>query len=164
MTKQDPIAVANLIIQTAIDNKQEMTNLYLQKIMFFMQGYYLVHHHDKLFNADFVKWDWGPSILKIYDLFRSNGASPITEIYRNAYFEKNRFVIKDIKLKDLSKRQKTELIKLIKQLLLIRPWQMLAEFKNIKADKQNYTVNEIKYYYQKLQQDYDLSLEEHDRL
>lgn len=162
MTKQDPIAVANLIIQTAIDNKQEMTNLYLQKIMFFMQGYYLVHHHDKLFNANFVKWDWGPSILKIYDLFRSDGASPITEIYRNAYFEKNRFVIKDIKLKDLSKAQKTELIKLIKQLLLIRPWQMLAEFKNIKANKQNYTVNEIKYCYQKLQQDYDLSLKKYD--
>lgn len=52
---QEPIAVANFVIDIANKNKLTVTNLQLQKILFFLQGFSLDNYHVGLINGSFSK-------------------------------------------------------------------------------------------------------------
>lgn len=56
------------------DNMPEgITNLKLQKILYFAQAAYLSIHKEPLFEDDFVAWKYGPVINSIYNEFRQYG-------------------------------------------------------------------------------------------
>ena len=57
-----------------------MTNMRLNKFLFFAQGHYFARTGEPLFDDEFEAWDFGPVISNIYQRYKSNGRSPITEI------------------------------------------------------------------------------------
>ncbi|WP_270448721.1 Panacea domain-containing protein [Lactobacillus delbrueckii] len=73
----DVFRVSNFVIDTAKENNVELTNLKLQKILFFLQGFYLHKYKKRLINGEFAKWQYGPIEREVYDCFKSNGSSPI---------------------------------------------------------------------------------------
>ncbi len=75
----DVLRVSNLIIDTAKRNGIELTNLKLQKILFFLQGFYLYKYGARLINGNFSKWQYGPVEKDAYDYFRSSGSSWLTD-------------------------------------------------------------------------------------
>lgn len=85
---QEPLSVANYVISYANQQNHPVTNLHLQKILFFLQGYFLAQHHKPLMNCTFVKWEYGPVLPDIYQIFKYNDINPIqqlgTEVYGNA--------------------------------------------------------------------------------
>lgn len=50
---QSPIAVANFIIEVAKKEENPVTNLKLQKVLFFLQGYCLNKYNRVLFDGKF---------------------------------------------------------------------------------------------------------------
>ena len=56
----DVLRVSNLVIDTAKENGTKLTNLKLQKILFFLQGFYLNKYKSRLINGTFAKWQFGP--------------------------------------------------------------------------------------------------------
>lgn len=86
---QDPIAMANLIINLAKEHNYSITNLQLQKILFFIQGFSLKNYHQPIMDTPFVKWTYGPTIKDVYRCFRYNSSAPITSEQPNAYFDNN---------------------------------------------------------------------------
>lgn len=74
---QSPIAVANFIIEVAKEEENPVTNLKLQKVLFFLQGYYLNKYNRVLFDGKFAKWQYGPVEEEIYQIFKSQGSMPI---------------------------------------------------------------------------------------
>ena len=76
-TPYDPRSVANLMLDVADDNKIEVTNIALQKLLYFANGLYLTEHSKPLVSGYFEAWTYGPVHPAVYDAFKVAGANPI---------------------------------------------------------------------------------------
>lgn len=54
-----------------------LTNLKLQKLLYYEQGYHLAAFGTPLFNEDVEAWMYGPVVPKVYDEYSKYGASPL---------------------------------------------------------------------------------------
>ena len=84
LTKQDPIAVANFIIENALERKKPVTNSQLQKIMFLLQGYCLEKTGQELFCEKINHGRWRPLIFSVEKEFKCYASAPIEN--KAAYF------------------------------------------------------------------------------
>ncbi|MBU0578840.1 DUF4065 domain-containing protein [Patescibacteria group bacterium] len=71
--------VANYFIQASSqDDEPDLTNLKLQKLLYFAQGQYLAKFNKPLFEDDIEAWEYGPVVKSVYHQFKHCGAFPIT--------------------------------------------------------------------------------------
>ncbi len=74
----DAITIAKYLIKKAKEDKvKDLTNLKLQKILYYAQGWYLANKNKKLFSDQIHAWKLGPVIRSVYDAFSNNGNRPI---------------------------------------------------------------------------------------
>ena len=59
------------------EDSEYITNLKLQKLLYYAQGYNLARRDNVLFNDDFFAWEHGPVIKKVYDRYKVNGSKGI---------------------------------------------------------------------------------------
>ncbi|MFH1170260.1 MAG: type II toxin-antitoxin system antitoxin SocA domain-containing protein [Candidatus Vogelbacteria bacterium] len=61
------------------DNKERegITNLKLQKVLYFAQAYYLSKIGKPLFSDNIEAWEYGPVIPEVYHKFKTKGSNPI---------------------------------------------------------------------------------------
>lgn len=71
--------IAHYIVNKCIHDRKPISNLQLQKILYFVQERYIKSTGNLLFSDDFVAWKYGPVILSIYNEFSGNGGSLITK-------------------------------------------------------------------------------------
>jgi len=71
------VAVANRVLAVAHDKGIEVTNLKLQKLVYFVQGFALAKLEHPLFNEEIQAWTYGPVIPELYHKVKNYGASPI---------------------------------------------------------------------------------------
>lgn len=75
----DPRAVANAVLTRAEERDRPITNLDMQKIVYFLHGAYLRRHGRPLVAGEFEAWQYGPVHRVLYDAFKQYGDGPITE-------------------------------------------------------------------------------------
>ncbi len=75
--------IANTILKIGDDKGIPMTHLKLQKMLFFMCGFYFATHDDKLIDEDFEVWDYGPVIPDVYHKFKKFKHEYITNLYQD---------------------------------------------------------------------------------
>lgn len=73
----DPRAVANLMLDEADRNGIVLTNLALQKLLYFAHGIFLNESKCPLVKGYFEAWQYGPVHPIAYKAFRSSGGEPI---------------------------------------------------------------------------------------
>ena len=73
----DPRAVANLMLDEADRNGIRLTNLALQKLLYFAHGIFLNETKRPLVKGYFEAWQYGPVHPTTYKAFRSSGSEPI---------------------------------------------------------------------------------------
>lgn len=73
------LAVANVFIDIAANNGFYLTNLKLQKLVYFAHGWYLAFTDSPLITDDVQSWQFGPVIQNLYNALRHYGANPITK-------------------------------------------------------------------------------------
>lgn len=123
---QEPVAVANFVINLANENKLSVTNLQLQKILFFLQGYTLNKYQVGIVNVTFSKWQYGPVQKNVYRTFRDYGASPLTNEYTDAYFDElGQFKTQTPEIKNIDDNVRDTLKNLILKLLRIPVWKLI---------------------------------------
>lgn len=71
--------VARYIIELATNFGEPVTNMKLQKLLFYSYVWYLVHEKKKLFSEPITAWQYGPVISQAYDAYKKYGAEPIKE-------------------------------------------------------------------------------------
>lgn len=74
----DARSVANLLLDIADQHQIAISNLALQKLVFFAHGLYLVRTGRPLVSGYFEAWEHGPVHPKLYREFKKFGAAPIT--------------------------------------------------------------------------------------
>lgn len=75
----DPRAIANLILDTAEERKLNLTNLSLQKLVYFAHGISLTRYKKPLVSGYFEAWQFGPVHPLIYKEFKDCGKYPINK-------------------------------------------------------------------------------------
>ena len=97
--------IANKIIsKTDLEHGDTISNLKLQKMMYYQQCFHLAYFGTPLFDEDIVAWQYGPvvpSVYKEYKSFESNSISTSKEgislsddeeeLFNNVYEEYNQF-------------------------------------------------------------------------
>ena len=71
-------AVANRVLSVAHDKGIEVTNLKLQKLVYFVQGFALAMLEHPLINDEIQAWTYGPVIPELYHKVKGYDADPIT--------------------------------------------------------------------------------------
>lgn len=72
-------AVANALIEIAADRGMYLSNLKLQKLVYFAHGWYLALHNTPLINEPVQSWRYGPVIPELYNELRHYGSAPVTK-------------------------------------------------------------------------------------
>ena len=97
--------IANKIVsKTDLEHGDTISNLKLQKMLYYQQGFHLAYFGTPLFDEDIVAWQYGPvvpSVYKEYKSFESNSISTSKEgislsddeeeLFNNVYEEYNQF-------------------------------------------------------------------------
>lgn len=78
-TRYQAADVAACIINMALESGNNISNLQLQKILYFCQCRYIQQYHDRLFDDDIVAWQYGPVVRDVYYAYSYRGASWIME-------------------------------------------------------------------------------------
>ena len=55
------------------DAYEGLTNMKVQKLLYFAQGIYFTFKNKKLFNDKIMAWDHGPVVKKVYEQFKTYG-------------------------------------------------------------------------------------------
>lgn len=122
--------VADLIITEAYNNESPVSNLKLQKIMYFLNAIHLLDYKTPLItDVKFEKWDYGPTIPYVYSEYESNGGNeilaPIPHVFLQPCHEYltvgvYRFNISNLELSDINFVKNS-----IKKFLLYTPFELV---------------------------------------
>jgi uncharacterized phage-associated protein len=72
------ITIAKWLIAWADAESEELSNMKLQKLLYFAQGHHLARHSLPLFLESLQAWSHGPVVPSVYRAFRDFGATSIT--------------------------------------------------------------------------------------
>lgn len=76
--------VANFFIELAVNSEEDsITNLQLNKLLYFAQGHYLARTGKPLFDDTIEAWKYGPVVPSIYYAYKGCGKMPIMTIDEN---------------------------------------------------------------------------------
>jgi len=71
--------VVNFILVWAHGSGEHITNLWLQKLLYFAQGQQLARSGECLFSDRIEAWDYGPVVPNVYHKYKVCGKSPIPQ-------------------------------------------------------------------------------------
>lgn len=74
----DVRAVANFVLECAEEAGRPLTNIDINKIVYFLHGWYLAKHSEPLVSAKIEAWTYGPVFRELFREFRCFGDSPIS--------------------------------------------------------------------------------------
>ncbi|MED4885459.1 Panacea domain-containing protein [Bacillus smithii] len=74
------IDVANYIVKKSMDDNKPISNLKLQKILYYLQARFLVEDGRPLFSDKIEKWKYGPVTPSTYHEFKRFGSGAINSI------------------------------------------------------------------------------------
>lgn len=75
----DSRAVANWFIRRAKQDRRALSNMQLQKLVYFAHGWTMALHRHPLIKDEVQAWEFGPVIPPLYRALARFGADPVTE-------------------------------------------------------------------------------------
>lgn len=139
--------VASFIIDYYINNEEDsITNLQLNKLLYFAQGHYLARTETPLFDEKIEAWKYGPVVPSIYSIYKKYGKSPITKLDKHnssINFKKEEMqVIIDV-LREYGKYSPSALVNLTHK--DGTPWSQVFIF----GENSIISIEELKIFFQK---------------
>ena len=154
--KYSAIEVAKCIISKADTNSKnyedslhfegvsinDMTNMKLQKFLYFAQAISLAKNGSTLFNDEIQAWQYGPVVPNVYELYKNKGAETIRpEVGEECKEDKNLNTIIDMVFELYNKYSSRQLVEITHK---HAPWKDVY-----KTDKKDIPIsnNSIKEFY-----------------
>lgn len=86
--------IAYYFLHKANQDGDTITNLKMQKLLYYAQAWYLVNFNEPLFEDSIEAWPYGPVISKVYHQFKKFKNMPIK--YKDTGKEKENFTDKEL--------------------------------------------------------------------
>ncbi len=116
--------VAAFIVNFAIGKSRPVSNLQLQKILFFAQCDYMESHEAApLFADDFEAWQYGPVVPSVYSAYSIFGGSPISKAAKYRSF--NIFLGCSEEVIPLSGEEKASVEHTVLKCIEMPPWDLV---------------------------------------
>ena len=77
------ISLSDYVISRFENNGTPITNLKLQKVLYYVQGYFFKQFNRAAFSEDIYNWQYGPVVPVVYYEYNTNGSSPLAS--RSSY-------------------------------------------------------------------------------
>lgn len=108
--------VAQYIIRRCHSQGRSISNLKLQKILYFVQAQYLVATGNKCFREEIEAWDFGPVVPEAYHYYKAYGSANIPTFRRlgenkEIISEEDRMIIDEI-IDECSQRSASALVQI----------------------------------------------------
>ncbi len=72
------IDVANVFLKLSEpESGDSLTNLKLQKLIYYVQGFHLAIYGDVLFDEPILHWEHGPVVRELYDILKEYGSNSV---------------------------------------------------------------------------------------
>lgn len=71
------VEIAAYFVKRAIEEGSAITQMKVQKVVYFAHGYHLAKTGNPLIREKFQAWKFGPVVPAIYDAFKTYGSQPI---------------------------------------------------------------------------------------
>lgn len=114
-SNKDTIKMANLVLDYCNNNKIDITNLKLLKLLYFINIEYLIKTNGKpIFKEEFLAWRHGPILLSVYDYFK----------YGIIYPNKNE--VEKIKL-SFNQQVLSTVDEVLKKLAKVEAWELVEK-------------------------------------
>ncbi len=132
------LEVCRHIINYSNEKKYEISNLKLQKLLYFAQGCFLIDKDKPCFNEKIEAWDFGPVVPEAYHEYKVYGATnipPITHVFKfdkDNLFKSGYVEYKDNIITDEDKAELNEVVDSLSKLSAIdlveythsqKPWK-----------------------------------------
>lgn len=116
--------IAKYVITFCFGEGNPISNLQLQKILYYIQGYSFALRDEEAFEEEILAWQYGPVIKGVYDFFSVYAAMPIENIFEIEIKEKK--FEKMIQVITLDKMYRP-VWKLVEQTHNEAPWKYTTE-------------------------------------
>ncbi len=73
----DAIRLSQYVISCFEEKKSPVTNLKLQKVLYYIQGYFFRELNRPAFAEEIYNWQYGPVVPVVYYEYNYNGAAPL---------------------------------------------------------------------------------------
>lgn len=80
MTQSSTLAIANFFIRKSLKEKKPITQIKLQKLIYFAHGFYLALKERPLVGEKIEAWQYGPVVPSVYHKFKKWGNNTIKEV------------------------------------------------------------------------------------
>jgi len=79
------------LYKAAQDNQELLSNLKLQKLVYYAQGLYLAIYKKPLFGEAVVAWNYGPVVARLYHKYKKYeaGGIPASKTFKRSSIDKN---------------------------------------------------------------------------
>lgn len=121
------LQIANYVVHVALTNGLKITNLHLQKILYYLQAVSLVYTGRLLFSGVIEKWPLGPVVPDVYHEYKEYGSQPIKAIAREYVFNFDTMEIDTVDFDENTIRHEDRrtIEPLILQLLTLDPFELV---------------------------------------
>lgn len=72
--------IAYTFVKKGIKENKFVTQMKLQKLVYFAHGYHLAKYKEPLVKEEFQAWEFGPVIPVLYQEYKYYGSGPITDV------------------------------------------------------------------------------------
>ena len=104
--------IAKYIVSKCSKERQPITNLQLQKILYYLQREFLQYHDRALFSDEIKAWTFGPVVSEVYRYFCGFGSFPIFYL-----FEESKISTDDLKIID----------RIVQEKRAVNVWDLVAD-------------------------------------
>ena len=115
--------IAKYIIKYSSENLKYVSNLRLQKILYFVQAEFLVSKNEPCFREDIYAWQYGPVVPSVYNKYRIFGSMSIpaeeTDLDSYKILDDDKFIINEV-VDECNKYSTTYLVQLTHEQ---KPWK-----------------------------------------
>lgn len=104
--------IANYVVHLALERGITVTNLHLQKILYYLQAESLFRTGNPLFEDSIGKWRLGPVVSNVYHEYKEYGSQPISGIANEIVFDEETLDINFVQfdLNDISRETRNNII------------------------------------------------------
>jgi len=143
-SKHSGLDVAWYVVDYARSNNNEITNLKLQKILYYIQATSIKKNNAVFFNRPIEAWRHGPVIREVYNYYRAYMHKPITDTYApiNDFTENEKKLMQDV----IKKFIKLDEWDLVDKTHNEDPWKLASS--NGKYLNDEITIKSMKAYFQ----------------
>lgn len=85
----DVLTIARFIINYCNEENIVISNLKLQKILYFVQAYFLITFNRPCFRENIEAWDFGPVVPEAYHEFKQYGSGNIPKVNKYLVYDNN---------------------------------------------------------------------------